>query len=758
MITWRMVDRVGRHVLITVAALSAVACAGGGGGGGGGSSTTSTISTTVSPPSPPPPPPPPPGPSATSAEYTRNYALGAINAEAAYAQYATGAGITVALVDTGVDPNTPDLSGVVSSLSTDAVAGRNQPVGTDNHASFIAGIIASNFNGVGTVGVAYGSTILSIRADQTTGCTGTPPCFDDNVLATGIQYAVAHGAKIINLSIGGPTPNTTAFQAALSQAVNAGLVVTIAAGNGTNGVGSANPDYPAMYAIDPRYQGAVVAVGSTNSSGALSSFSNKAGVAATGYLAAPGENIITNCSSTSCLQGSGTSFSAPQVAGALALMLQAFPNLAGRQALNILFTTATDAGAVGVDSVYGEGILNLTQAFAPIGTMSVPTASGGVVAVNNTSGVYVTEAFGDAISNSKALTTVGVDAYQRMFVFNMAKLYRPGGFSVVNAPSSDMPQQTDVEMPSFASGRMRLTANLPDWAASDPSSLFRWMKPPAGGGDVTLTYRNGPLTLMAWRGAGVANPFSAPSIDPFTALAQPDHAFRADFTGGIMSFSAEAGAGQRLSPDRTQIWKGSSYFRATGQANLGFATAALTGGELVEPLGPLGSFLPSQSGLGLPAKTGFVTLSEAWPVAPGYSLNGNVSLGRTQIDGQMLSLRTAAWSSSWRMALNADCRRLGLACTGMELSVSQPLRMESGSFQAVLPDAPDVYETSGFTYSTRSIGVAPSGRQIDLRLAADKDFGDGGDVRLEGAVIRQPGNQANAPTAMGIDASWRVRF
>jgi hypothetical protein len=687
--------------------------------------------------------------------------LGAINADAAYATGATGAGVTIAVIDTGVDPNTPDLAGVVSSLSTDALPGRNQPVGPDNfstgtgtglHSDFVAGVIASNFNGVGTIGVAYGSTILSIRADQTTGCTGgASSCFDDNVLATGIDYAVANGAKIINLSLGGSAPNNAAFQAALLLAVKAGVVVTIAAGNES----AANPDYPAMYAIDPRYQGSVVAVGSTNASGTLSSFSNQAGVAAAGYLAAPGENIVTNCSSTSCQEGSGTSFAAPQVAGALALLLQAFPNLSGTQALSILFTTATQAGP---SSVYGMGVLNLTQAFQPVGTLSVPTASGQTVAVNNTPGVYTTAAFGDAISNSKSLMSVGVDAYHRMFEVNVAKLYRPGGFSVVSAPSSAMPQRTDVDMPSFASGRLELTASLPDPTVSDPSTLFRWMKPPTGDGDVTLTYHNGPVTLMAWRGAGVANPFSAPSVDPFTAMALPDHAFRADFSGGPLSFSAEAGAGQRLSPDRTQLWTGSSYFRATGQAQVGFVTTSLTGGELVEPLGPLGSYLPSSSGLGLPSKTGFMTLSQAWPLAKGYSFNGYVSLGRTYIDGQMLSVPSGAWSSSWRMALDADCRGLGLACSGLELSLSQPLRMESGSIQAVLADVPDTYETSGFTYSTRTVGVAPSGRQIDLRLSADKDFGLVGDVRLEGAVIRQPGNQADAPTALGVEGSWRVRF
>jgi subtilisin family serine protease len=759
MITRAAVDRIGRHVLITLAALSATACAGGGGGG----STATPATTVVSPPPPPPPPPAPPIPSASSAEYTRNYALGAINAEAAYQQGATGAGITVALIDTGVDPATPDLTGRVSSLSTDVLPGRNQPVGPDasvtdsgSHANIVAGIVASNFNGAGTIGVAYSSTILSIRADQSTGCTGgATTCFDDTVIAAGINYAVANGARVINLSLGATSPNTTTFQNALALAVSKGLVVTVSAGN----EGNANPDYPAMYAIDPRFQGSVIAVGSVDATNTISSFSNRAGVAAAGYLVAPGENVITNCGTTQCVQGSGTSFSAPQAAGALALLLQDFPNLSGAQAVKILLTTGTNVGA---SSTYGMGLLNLAGAFSPIGALSVPTASGGVVAVANSASASIAPAFGDSLSASKSLTTVGLDAYHRMFVVNAGRLYRTGGTSIVDVPPAAMPEQTDVDGPSFASGRLRLTASLPDPSDPDPSTLFRWMKPPTGAGDVTLTYRNGPLTLMAWRGAGVANPFSAPRVDPFTALAQPDHAFRADLAGKVFSLSVEAGAGQRLSPDRTQVQAGSSYLRATSQASTPLGTVALTAGELVEPLGPLGSYLPGQSGLALPSRTGFLTLGHAWPLAAGYSLTGDVSVGRTNIDGQLLSLPSAAWSSSWRLALEADCRRLGLglglACTGMELSVDQPLRMESGAFQTVLADAPDEYATSGFNFSQRTVGVAPSGRQIDLKLSADKDLGDPGVVSVAGVLTRQPGNVAAAPTAMGVQGSWRVRF
>ncbi len=103
-------------------------------------------------------------------------------------------------------------------------------------------------------------------------------------------------------------------------------------------------------------------------------YSNKAGSAANGYLSAPGDDITTECDSTGCVRVSGTSFAAPQVSGALALLMQAFPNLSGRDAVDILLRTAADLGATGTDSTYGRGGLDLARAFAPVGTSSLSPA------------------------------------------------------------------------------------------------------------------------------------------------------------------------------------------------------------------------------------------------------------------------------------------------------------------------------------------------------------------------------------------------
>ena len=351
-------------------------------------------------------------------EFQRNWGLGAVHAQAAFNAGGTGQGITIAVIDTGVDPNQADLGGAVSPASTDIVPGRNNPAGVALHGTEVAGVIGARFNGFGTIGVAYQSTILSIRADDTTGTSCTNHCqFNDFDTANAIEYAISHGAKIINMSFGADTPDSQAFTAALRDAVAAGVVVTASAGNDA----AADPGWPARYAVDSRFAGSVMAVGATDQTGALASFSDQAGVAANGYIAAPGQGIVTNCTASNvCVSVSGTSFSSPHVAGALALLLQAFPNLSGRDAVDILFRTADDAGAAGTDIVYGRGILNIARAFQPIGTTSLMTAQGTTIDVSTPPGAHMGEAFGGGFGRGGPLVTVGHDSYRRLFQIDLS--------------------------------------------------------------------------------------------------------------------------------------------------------------------------------------------------------------------------------------------------------------------------------------------------------------------------------------------------
>ncbi|WP_372707369.1 S8 family peptidase, partial [Brevundimonas sp.] len=363
---------------------------------------------------------------ATSAEYLRNYGVVNTKAIAAWNLGATGAGINVAVVDSGIDFAQPDLAGRISTLSTDVVDGRNTPTGTPGpegrpaHGTTVSGIIAAGFNGFGTIGVAYEATIVSIRADISN-CTDPTDtvCFRSSDLARAIDYAIANNIRVVNMSLGGSTPMGTTFEAALLRGVNAGIVFAIASGNEAGD----SPEWPGRYASDPRYLGSIIVVGSHNAAEAMSSFSNRAGVSAAAFVSAPGEQVITACDGTICFRVSGTSFSAPAVAGAMALLLDAFPNLTGREAVQILLATARDAGDPGVDAIFGRGLLDIARAFQPVGSTSVSMANGSSLAVTSERFSYTGAAFGDAIQVAQGLQTVGRDDFNRLFKVDLSGAY-----------------------------------------------------------------------------------------------------------------------------------------------------------------------------------------------------------------------------------------------------------------------------------------------------------------------------------------------
>ncbi|MBN9320495.1 MAG: S8 family serine peptidase, partial [Caulobacterales bacterium] len=403
------------------------------GGGGGGSSgpvnptpptppTTPTDPRSVTNPSLPLNPP-----SVSSDEYRRNYALAAVRADAPYALGATGKGVTVAIIDTGFATQAPDMQGAYSAASKDLYASRNQLGGVDSHGARVAGVLASRFNGQGTIGAAYESTVLGIRADNTVGPSCTNSCtFTMHDLATAIDYAVANGARVVNMSLADVRTDPTQsaeFEAALTRAINAGVVFTVAAGNS----GEADPAAHARYAVDSRFLGAFLAIGAMAPDNGMAGFSNRAGVTAAGYIAAPGQDVITDCDSAgNCASASGTSFASPIVAGGVAMLLQYFPNLSGRDAVSILLKTADDRGEAGVDSVWGNGALNLAKAFAPVGsqTLALPGGASLDLPAASTPGTMLGAAFGDAVLSSAGLTTVIHDDYNRLFSVDLAQGYR----------------------------------------------------------------------------------------------------------------------------------------------------------------------------------------------------------------------------------------------------------------------------------------------------------------------------------------------
>lgn len=334
-----------------------------------------------------------------TSEYNRSTGPSQHGAITAWAGGTTGKGVTIGIVDTGIDETSPEFAGRISTASRDVAGSRALTNPDSDHGTNVAMVAAAARDSTGILGIAYDATIAMFRGDTVGTCATAVPSdpksgctFSDNSIAAGVNAAVAAGAKVINLSLGGSPPNST-LRAAIANAAANGVVVVVSAGNDGDSTDPAvdpnNPD-PLAAGLRAAGNGNVIIAGSVDSTNTISTFSNKAGTEQTWFLAARGERVccvyengvlkvVTNPDgSRSAFVFSGTSFSAPQIAGAAALLRQAFPNLTAVQVVDLLLRTASDGGAVGTDGIYGRGILNITQAFAPQGTTSL---AGSTVAI-----------------------------------------------------------------------------------------------------------------------------------------------------------------------------------------------------------------------------------------------------------------------------------------------------------------------------------------------------------------------------------------
>jgi hypothetical protein len=663
------------------------------------------------------------------------------------------------VVDSGIQLDHPDLGTNISSASTDIVAGRGAPQGEDRHGTRVSGVIAAPFNDYGTIGVAYNSTILSIRADISD-CNDPDRtvCFRSSDLTNALDYAVANGAKVINLSLGGDGTLGSAFEAALLRAINAGVVFAIASGND----GNENPGWPGRYASDPRFAGGIIVTGSHDATNVMSDFSNRAGVSLAHYLSAPGEGIITDCDlPTRCWRVNGTSFASPAVAGALALMLEAFPNLTGRQAVEILLRTGRDAGDTGTDVVYGRGLLDIARAFQPVGATSSPQAGGGAVMVGQTPGAFVGGAFGSAF-RTPALDTIAYDEFQRLFRMNLGAAYAPAPRRSWQPENPEPMRQTSVSMDGPGGVRYAMVASAqilgPEpvmarytpfdapWLGDEPrqEALF----------DVTA----GRMSFAVWQGRGGArSPFRGASGDGFAALAQVDHAVRGAVNMGRFTFSAETGTGDRRAALQQVQRDASTYSRGALNWQGDGVGLSFSAGSLDERMGPLGAYMPAGSDFRLPSETRFAAFGGNLSLGRGMTLVGEAGFGRTDIDGAFLKLTDPALSSTWRMGLVTPCPVQALGCANLTWELSQPLRIESGAFSALLADIPLEY-FDPVTFSERSFSASPDGREINFALRSLHGLGDGSALQLEAVMIRQEQHRLEAPLGYALLASWRRGF
>ncbi|MGN6147032.1 MAG: S8 family peptidase [Rhizomicrobium sp.] len=363
---------------------------------------------------------------------------------------AKGKGVIIGIVDSGIDLNNPEFTGriltgtCIKNGVNPCTSATNKVGGDDDvyngtsvvtHGTHVAGIAAGT-----TTGLASQASILPVKV------CGGESC---NSVDQGIVWAAQHGAKVINVSIGGGV-FTSADTIQLRQAVAAGALIVTSAGNS----GPADPasGYLAAGALQDGIRGSMIVVGATGCTptgftatncsnggkGAVGSFSQTPGnrCQVSGgksycmkdyFVVAPGVDIwsaVGNGSSTAPDYGwlSGTSMAAPYVTGVAAVIKGQWPQLTSSQIASIIFQTTDDIGAAGVDPVFGRGAVDIKKALGPVGSTIVATKKFTVAATAPGNGA-LTPSSTTSVSGlngdnnaTKSLSKLGVAGVQKSMV------------------------------------------------------------------------------------------------------------------------------------------------------------------------------------------------------------------------------------------------------------------------------------------------------------------------------------------------------
>lgn len=344
--------------------------------------------------------------------------VNAVNAPEAWAAGYTGEGVLVAVVDTGVDLDHPDLAssiyvnpgeiagdgidndgnGYIDDVNGyDFAAWDADPNDFGGHGTHVAGTIAAGNNGFGATGVAHGASILPVRVLGNNGSGST------NAVAAGIRYAADMGADIINLSLGGGY--SRAIDAAISYAKGLGSFIVAAAGNEASSV----PGFPARFSAEDSN---VISVGAHNQSNRIAGFSNDVGRSGSVQIDAPGVGVYSTYVGGRYASLSGTSMASPHVAGVAALALSANPNLAPEELRSLLAGGVTET-ALGSDAL-GQLNAATTVAYAARGFTENPAslAAAGTSTSNVSGNARSVRATGTEISIAESSTSEFTDIDQ----------------------------------------------------------------------------------------------------------------------------------------------------------------------------------------------------------------------------------------------------------------------------------------------------------------------------------------------------------
>ena len=763
--------RPARHFAAAAALVLAGALAAGCGGGAAAPTVVRDPTPTPEPqppppePQPPSPEPEPPPPDTPPPPPTPSWNLLSVGAAAAYVNLAAakgdeavpGAGVTIGFLDTGLHERHSAFAGgtrtVEEVLLQDGAGDSAADLARDrsfSHGTAVAGVAAGADSGGRRWGVAPGANVRMFairlgsgtrpyRAVSLTGLESYSRSF-----AGYLNRALAGDVDVLNASLSIPgvidhyseadlrARIAPAFvQAAAQSGVADKTILVWAAGNYHGSPCTGGPSCvdgrvdARSVAVSaglpkgfPELRGHWIAAVAVDRDGGIAGFSNRCGSAAEWCLAAPGARVPIllygyreDSGLVLALPGTadGTSLAAPMIAGGLAVMKQIFRGqLSGTALVSRLFATARKTGRYADRSVYGQGLMDLGAATAPVGAMTI--AGGGEVEAGGAglreTGLTLGRAFGDGLALSLAGREIAAfDALGAPFWFDLGSLVgaAPGPSAAdrlhaLTAPARHHRPAPERVAPIVANaglpGSGRLRAGLLDM-------------PPAAG-HLALAGRAAAATLDI--GGGLA------------AAAFTDRRSRPRISGTALSW------------------------RPPG------APAGVTAGWLTERGELLGARAAGAFG-GLSADTRFARLqsgfeSGPWSLAAAAEIGTSVPRYRRALLADMSALVTTAF------ALDMSRRLPGGRMVGITLA--QPLRVEHGRAVLSVP----VGRTQAGAVLRRAVvaGLEPSGRQIDVALRWRRTLRTGGEIGLGAAWTHDPGHVAGAAPGVAAAAAWRLAF
>ncbi len=712
-------------------------------------------------------------PTLTESEYFANVGLRLVRADDANARGATGAGVLVGVVDSGIDLTHAEFAGRIDPDSINLITGR--PAGNvqanpiDIHGTHVAGIIAAAKDNAGMRGVAYDADLLVLRVfetvDSTHDYTGSSADF-----GAAYTYGITQGVDVFNGSYTGAlsvAAGEPLFDR-IADAVAADKVVVFATGN----YSMANPLFPALLPyVTPAHDANglyadntnakdysslashLIAVTATDEVGVIADYANRCGVAAAWCIAAPGSGIYSTVPTQTYASIDGTSMATPHVTGAVAALMDLFPSLTPAQIVQRIFTTATKAGQYSDTTIYGNGFLNLNAASSMISSAMLTTgASLSAPQTYNLADVQLslTPAFGDALSRGlEGQKVMLMDSFDGALFTGRSASELVGSTAVRHADETltrfgVMPSEKVLSDDGSMSLSLRSVAAT---STSQAKTESRLVKSFGSTGTVEIGYMEDPSLGFGQMASGHA---VAGETQASGAFMTPYLGFASDGTSVASStqigkLTVRAGSFTGHAEDQRDHGAFGALtevsYAPTARSSIGVQTGFVREEN---------TFLGSETSAAFKTDatdTVYVGFNGHVDLTDSLSLVGSYTRGLSSASGAQGSLLTDL------SGVQSDAFSLGLmqanaALQGdrLGLIVNQPLRVDAGQANFVLPVQLDS-TTGSLGYTPTTANLSPSGREIDLEAFYALPLGENTHINTSLMYRNEPNHVADASPA-----------